>query len=170
MGHPFPSHQYSPKYVPLLNTQSNIGWLNLLRGFASTKWSRLHLEYLTTHKLSSTDPDSLSCVPPLVDHLFNLWQFCNAQRHSADLAQHQTELHRQACHQICELYRYKQTVIPTDCHIFCVSLVTHLQESLTQLQAWLHNHAHYILDSHQQAQRLNTSHTHPITHYLSSIP
>ena len=166
---PFPYSLYPLRYHCLLRTQTEIRWINLLHGFVSTKWNRLHDLYLESNHLPSTNPGPLSCLPRVVDHLHQIWQFRNAQRHSATLAQHQTELLRQAHVQVRDLYQYKHSVLPTDRHIFYDSLPHHLTESLSQLQAWLHNHSHYILQSHQQAQRVNTTHTRPLTHYFSSL-
>ena len=125
--------------------------------------------YIKKHRLSPSETDSLSCISPLVEHIFNLWQFRNAQRHSVALAQQQTELHRQAQNQISELYQYKHSVLPNDCQVFHPSLNDHLQEPLTRLQAWLHNHAPYILESYNQAQKMNASNTRPLTHYFSTL-
>ena len=161
--------RYPSRYQQLLWTQAEIGWMNLLRGFVSTEWSRLDRVFLVSRKLPPNTPSPLSCLSKMVDQIFQLWQFRNTQRHSADLAQHQSELLRQAKQQIQDLYQYQHSVLPTDRHIFHKSLTTHLTESLSRLQAWLHNHSHYILQSHQQAQRIHTTHTRPLTHYFSTL-
>ena len=162
----FPLSLFPPLYTRLITTQSHIGWMNLLRGFTTSEWSRLHLRYITTMKLPPSTPDSTSTIPSLLHHLEKLWQFRNAQRHSADHALHQSELLRQTHCQIRDLYQYKHSVLPTDRHIFYESLNEHLAESLPLLQAWLLNHSHYILHSHQLAQSHNITHTRPITSYL----
>ena len=162
----FPTSRFPSPYARLITLQSNIGWMNLLRGFVTKEWSHLHQKYLTTMRLPLTTATPISTIPSILPYLERLWHFRNAQRHSADHALHQTELLRQTHCQIRLLYQYKHSVLPTDRHIFRESIASHLTESLPLLQAWLLNHSHYILHSHQLAQRHNITHTRPITSYL----
>ena len=135
----------------------------------STEWSRPHRLFLHRHSLPTATPDVLSCLQLVLPHLSHLWKFRNHQRHSSTSSTHLSELTRQIHQQITDLYRYRHSVLPTDKHIFHRSLSTHLKQSLTSLQAWVLNHSHYILHSHQEAQQTQTTLTHPITHYFSSI-
>ena len=164
--HSFPTTRYPAQYQVLITTQTGIGWLNFLRGFVSTEWTRLHHVYLRNKSLPSNTADTLTCLSPTLVHLHKLWKYRNQQRHSQTTSTHQSELLRQTHQQITTLYQYRSSVLPSDRRIFYPSLSTHLKESLTHLQAWLLNHSHYILHSAKLANTSNISHTRPLTHYF----
>ena len=161
-----PAHT-SPYYT-LAQSQSTIGWHNLLRGFLSTEWCRLHDLYLKRSHLpphaSSTHP-YLSLLTTIIADIHSIWKFRSAQRHSADLALHESECLRQAKQQITDLYQFKSSVLPTDRSIFKSNLQIHLKDNLSSLTAWIQNHSHYIHQSCKQARQLQV--TIPITRYFS---
>ena len=133
-------------------------------------WFDLHSRF---HRSSSPDPSSIPQNPflpalmTLIAEVHTIWKFGSSQRHSKDLAIHEKECLRQAKQQLTELYQFKSSVLPTDRHIFKTSLQLHLKENLSSLSAWLHNHAHYIRQSHLLAQQSHVSHTAPLTRYFS---
>ena len=159
----------SSKYHRLVQSQSDLGWDNLLRGFISTEWMILHLQYIRTLPTSSTP---ISCHPllPVLSLLLSdiqgIWNYRCCQRHAKDRLHHDSELLQQAKQQLTELYQYRNTVLPNDRHIFKTSLRIHLQDDLLSISAWLHNHSHYIRQSHQTAQHLNLSNTMTLTNYF----
>ena len=159
----------SSKYHRLVQSQSDLGWDNLLRGSISTEWMILHLQYLRTLPTSSTP---ISCHPllPVLSLLLSdiqgIWNYRCCQRHAKDRLHHDSELLQQAKQQLTELYQYRNTVLPNDRHIFKTSLRIHLQDDLLSISAWLHNHSHYIRQSHQTAQHLNLSNTMTLTNYF----
>ena len=159
-------------YHHLVQTQSTIGWDNLLRGFLSKEWSRLHTIYIVNHPHSSTDPSKnpfLALLNTIIGEIHSIWKFRSAQRHSKDVAIHENERLRQTNQQITDLYQLKSLVLPTNQSVFKSTLQDHLTDNLSALTAWIHNHAQYIHQSCKHAQQLQVSHTIPITKYFTSI-
>ena len=166
---PFPLHLFPPSYHQLCTSQSNIGWINLLRGFISTEWSTLQHHYLHRHNPSQCGkPGILSSFQLLWDEIHRFWQFRNDQRHSIDATTHDNELSRQTIIEITDLYQYQHRVLPDDRLLFRPSLADHLQESQSHLRAWLRNHASTIRHSHQEASASNLGNTLPLNHYFST--
>ena len=163
---PLPAHT-SPYYT-LVQSQSMIGWDNLLRGFLSTEWCQLHDLYLQRSHLPPSDSSKhpyLSLLTTIIADIHSIWKFRSAQRHSADIALHESECLRQAKQQITELYCFQSSVLPTDRSIFKSNLQIHLKDNLSSLTAWIQNHSHYIHQSCKQARQLQV--TIPITRYFS---
>lgn len=168
---PFPCHRFPDRYQTLIRQQSSLGWTNFLRGFVTTQWSTLHLQYLQHHSIDPTKTPSLvlNAVSLLWSSLHRLWKFRNAQRHSKDLCQHQMEIARQAQLHLSNLYRLRHQVMPIDRALFRSSLDAHLQESLSNIQAWLHNHSSYLENSHIKATQSNLSNTSSIASYFRPL-
>ena len=156
-------------YATLIQSQTGIGWDNFLRGFLSTEWMRLHQLYLTTSDCSSPSPKDhplIHTVSILLSEIHSIWNYHCCQRHSRECQHHDSELLQQAHRQLAELYQYRLTVLPTDRHLFKQNLRIHLQDNLSSISAWLHNHASSIRQSHQKAQQLNLSHTASLSTYF----
>ena len=154
--------RYPTKFQSLITRQSNIGWINLMRGFVTIDW--------TTHHSRSSSTSSrhiLSCLDILWQSVFDIWSYRCNQRHSSSLLQHENELRRQVRLQITELYSLRHQVLPTDRHIFHDNLSDHLNQNTTNLQAWLSNHQHYLRQSVQHAQHHHITHTRPISFYFA---
>ena len=166
----FPST--SSSYSSLVDLQTPIGWDNLLRGFMSPVWQQLHshfLQQLSSDPVTQLQHLFLPVMSTIIAEVHSIWKFRSSQRHSHDLALHEQERLCQVKHQITDLYRYKSSVLPTDWFNFKSLLQLHLQDNLSSLSAWLHNHSHYILQSHKHAQQSQVTHTAPLTRYFSIV-
>ena len=99
----------------------------------------------------------------------SIWNFRCAQRHSQDLTTHESERRRQARQQLTELYQLRPLVLPTDKLIYKSDLCTHLQDDLSAILAWLHNHSSHLHASVDKAQSLHLSNMHSLTTYFQNI-
>ena len=168
---PFDWSQYSTSYHQLCIQQNHIGWLNLLRGFASPEWRRLHHRFVLRH-----DPDRhTSSIGPLAavqtgwTILSSLWELRNTQRHDVLDSERNSELTRRANESIRRLYSLKDSVLPTDRLLFNLPLADRLKHSLPTKLAWLSTHEQHLQSSHHQATTGNLHHMHPITSYFPSL-
>ena len=163
----FPSP--SSRYHHLIQTQSQLGWDNLLRGFFSQEWTSLHSQYLLT-LVDSPPPTSLHPfllpLQTIFTNIHTLWKFRCAQRHSHDLARQDAEHLRQAHQQLTELYQLRMHVLPRDRSLFKSSLRAHLRDNLSDISAWLHNHSPHIHTSVRKAASLHLAHTSTLTTYF----
>ena len=160
-GKPVDHRRYPHAYHSFCIHQTKVGWINLLRGLISAEWS-----YCPGPPVSQTS--ILKCLECCVKSVQCIWLARCDQRHSVTHNLHASELRRQACRDITDLYAVKQYVLPTDRHIFYKSLQRHLTHSTSDLRAWLRNHQSYIPHSVTLAQQLHVSHTSPITTYFHS--
>ena len=164
----FPSS--SSRYHTLILTQTNFGWDNLLYGFFSKEWINLHHQYcrsLPTKPSQSANHPFLFPLNTIITEVHSLWKFRCSQRHSCNLAQHDSKLRHQAHQQLTELFQFHPRVLPSDPSIFKANLHVHLKDDLSSISAWLHNHSHYIQNSVQKATSLNLSHMQSLTTYFS---
>ena len=167
---PFDSASYPAVYRRLCDQQSTIGWLNLLRGFASPEWRRLHQRHCR-HAGSST---RVSLIGPLASirtgwHLLAaLWAFRNNQRHDILDSNRHNELERRANETIRRLYATKHKVLPTDQVLFHMPLADRLRHILATKLAWISTHSTYLESSLQEAHKRNLHHMHPLTSYFQS--
>ena len=171
-GHPPSFPPTSSRYSSLVDLQTAIGWDNLLRGFMSPDWQQFHLLFLqqsSSNPVTSLQHPFLPAMSTIIAEVHSIWKFRSSQRHSHDIAIHEQECLRQVKQQITDLYKYKSTVLPTDRSIFKSSLHLHLQDNLSSLSAWLHNHSHYILQSHKHAKHTQVTHTAPLNRYFSIV-
>ena len=167
--HPFPFHKFSARYQSLCQSQSNLGWANLLKGFCSIHWRRLHNEYSlqNLHRNQIDQLGPLKSLRLLIQNIQSIWNFRNSQRHGVDNELHQSELSRQTIDTIVDLYELRDRVLPCDKHLFFSSVDDHLSQPQSSLRAWVTNHSEQLFRSHQQAIKDNVTHTHSITTYFS---
>ena len=164
-GKPLQKSHYSSKYHSLIDHQSQIGWLNFLRGFTTTEW--VNIEH-SSPTFTTANPSILTSLSSLWESIYDLWSFRCTQRHSKCLQQHDSELRRQAQLLITQLYSLRSLVLPTDRPIFHPCLSTHLSESTSNLRAWIANHQPYLRQSVLQAQQQHITHTRSISSYFNS--
>ena len=171
-GSPPPSLSPSSKYHTLIISQTDLGWDNLLRGFLSTEWLLHHQQFCHTR---SSPPSSTAIHPfisplnTIINEVQSIWNFRCAQRHSQDLTTHESERRRQARQQLTELYQLRPLVLPTDKLIYKSDLCTHLQDDLSAILAWLHNHSSHLHASVDKARSLHLSNMHSLTTYFQNI-
>ena len=163
-GIPFNLSRYPSEYHALCLQQSNLGWINLMRGFISTQWSHL----ASKSCIPNVSPTSIlvSCLHLLCSSVQSIWKLRCDQRHSTSLRAHENEIRRQVHQEITELYTHRYQVLPTDRRIFHSSLSSHLKQSTCDLQAWLTSHRSIIRDSVIIANQQNLAHTAPITTFF----
>ena len=165
----FPFHKFPHRYQSLCQSQSNLGWTNLLKGFCSVHWRNLQNQYFVDNFfLRLIDkPGLLSALPRVLDSIESIWHFRNNQRHGVDTQFHESERSRQTIESIVELYDLRDRILPCDHHLFLDSVDTHLSKPQSSLRAWLTNHSDHLFRSHQQAEKDNVTHTHSLTHYFT---
>ena len=166
---PFPFHKFSTRYQSLCQSQSNLGWVNLLKGFCSIHWRRLHNDYSVQNfhcnQIDQLGP--LKLLRLLIRNIQSIWKFRNFQRHGADNELHQSELSHQTIDTIVDLYELCDRILPCNKHLFFPSIDDHLSKPQSSLCAWVANHSEQLFRSHQQAIKDNVTHTHCITTYFS---
>jgi hypothetical protein len=83
-GLPFPTHQYPPDWQELIDSQSQIGWKQLLLGRFSVKWWENQEQYLRIN--SNHGPLWLSTlIIRLWSHCYVLWESRNKDKHGHDV-------------------------------------------------------------------------------------
>ena len=166
---PFDLAKFPSRYQPLCQSQSNLGWSNLLRGFCSIHWRQLQNDFFRNHSqpVMLDKLGVLSALHAVIDSIQSIWLFRNQQRHGADTDQHQSEVSRQTIDTIVDLYELRDRVLPCDKHLFHSSIDDHLSKPQSSLRAWVSNHADQLFRSHQQALKDNVTNTHSLTTYFS---
>jgi hypothetical protein len=118
-GLPFPTHQYPPDWQELINSQSQIGWKQLLLGRFSMKW----LEYQEQHHRINKKPFTNSNHGPLWlntliiriwNHCYVLWESRNKDKHGHDAETEQAALPAQVKRQMAVMYKLKNRCFPID--------------------------------------------------------
>ena len=167
---PLDSTSFSAPNQLLCAEQATIGWLNLLQGFASPEWRRLHASFC--HRTNV--PSSPSAIGPLASVrtswkiIRTLWKFRNTQRHDLLDSEHNSEMERRANATIRKYYALKERVLPTDRVLFAVPLSDQLTHLLSTNLAWISSHSTYLDSSLKQAAARNLHQMHPITSYFAS--
>ena len=166
---PFSFALFPHRYQVLCQSQSTLGWSNLLKGFCSVHWQHLHDQFITASGITSrhSPPSILRHLHSVLDSILAIWKLRNDQRHGADTEFHESELSRQTVESIVDLYDLRDRVLPSDHHLFFDSVDEHLKKPQSSLRAWLTNHSDHLFRSHQQATVDNVTHTHPLTFYFN---
>ena len=148
-------------------SQSNLGWPNLLKGSCSIHWRRLQNEFFVDNFYPKL-VDKLGVLSSLrscVNSVHAIWKLHNTQHHCADNEFQQSELPHQTIETIVDLYDLRDCVLPCDKHLFHPSLDDHLSKLQSSLHAWVTNHSEQLFHSHQQAIKDNVTHTNSLTSY-----
>ena len=166
---PFPFNKFPRDYQVLCQSQSSLGWSNLLKGFCSIHWRRLQNEFFVDNFYPKMVDKLgiLSSLRSLINSIHAIWKLRNNQRHCADNDFHQSELSRQTIETIVDLYNLRDRVLPCDKHLFHESLDDHLSKPQSSLRAWVTNHSEQLFRSHQQAIKDNVTHTNSLTSYFT---
>ena len=90
---PFAYHLFPRRYQALCQSQTSLGWTNLLKGFCSIHWCHLHSSYCThsnqLHLVSK--PTVLHVIHHALDTVVDIWMFRNDQQHGLDTQFHESE-------------------------------------------------------------------------------
>jgi hypothetical protein len=81
-GLPFPTHQYPPDWQELINSQSQIGWKQLLLGRFSVKWLEYQAQHLQINKIPFTNSNHgplwlNTLIIRIWNHCYGLWESRN---------------------------------------------------------------------------------------------
>jgi hypothetical protein len=86
---PFPMTQYPPDWHELIDSQSQIGWKQLLLGRFSVKWLEYQAQHLRINKIPFTNFDHgivwlSTLIIKIWNHCYTLWEFRNKDKHGHD--------------------------------------------------------------------------------------
>ena len=140
-----PCENYHPSYHQLIESQNQIGWIQIYRGKWSREWVKAHEKYARHREWDSEDSDGPAWVHKCGNFLLErwkvLWTLRNTERHGKDEKEKQTNLQNLLLPQLEHYYRLAQRVIPVDKALLFPyqDATTHLDQTqnLEQLQEWI---------------------------------
>jgi hypothetical protein len=85
-GLPFPMTQYPPDWHELIDSQSQIGWKQLLLGSFSVKWLEYQAQHLRINKIPFTNFNHgvvwlSTLIIKIWNHCYTLWESRNEDKH-----------------------------------------------------------------------------------------
>jgi hypothetical protein len=179
-GLPFPTHQYPPDWQELIDSQSQIGWKQLLLGRFSVKWLEYQAQHLRINNIPFTNfnhgPLWLSTlIIRIWNHCYALWESRNKDKHGHDT---ETETERatllaQVQRQMAVMYELKNRCFPIDrLKWFHSMLEEHITKEphLYQQQAWLETYEPMIRRTIHDRDRVTQQWLHTIDEYFIPLP
>ena len=140
-----PEHQLPPRFHPLLENQSRIGWDQFLLGRWSQKWTQLQYQYLRNNdqpiKHNNHGTNWVSSIIHLIwEHCQKEWKVRNDARHGKDADEQRRIRAATAQRQITSLYRYRPQCFPSSqTKYFYPTTTIHFQQEpeVKNLENWI---------------------------------
>jgi len=160
---PNPPTPPSPRFVQLINHQSDIGWLQLFLGRWSKEWTVQQLQYLTTNNITPTPhnhgPSWLrSFIHIIWSHCHEEWIARNNALHGQDNTTKRQARLEKAKYRIRALYQFKQHCTPYQkSRWFYPSPEIHFERETkpSQLENWIAINESRIFKQHQHHKSLH---------------
>jgi hypothetical protein len=171
-----PHDQYPDRFTPLIESQNNIGWINLYRGRWSVHWKTLHTDYAQRQNWSTDEKDGSrwvrKCGQLLLERWKILWKTRNMERHGADEHQRKLNLQQIVRSQVEEYYTLRDQVMQVDRTALFPYQTAHAHlstnsHSLQNLQEWIMDHRPLTIASAAQAQQHRITGTQDIRAWLT---
>jgi hypothetical protein len=177
-GLPFPTNQYPPDWQELIDSQSQIGWKQLLLGRFSVKWLEYQAQHLRINKIPFTNfnhgPVWLSTlIIRIWNHCYTLWESRNKAKHGHDTETERAALLAQVQQRMAVMYELKNRCFPSDrLKWFHSSLEEHITKEphLYQQQAWLETYEPMIRRTIHERDRVIQQRLHTIDEYFPPLP
>jgi hypothetical protein len=170
-GIPFPTHRYPPDWQGLIDSQSQIGWKQLLLGRFSVKWLEYQEQHLRINKKPFTNCNHgpLLWLSTLIirtwNHCYSLWESRNKDKHGYDTESERAALLAQVKRQMVVMYELKNRCFPSDrMKWFHPTLEEHItnEPHLYQQQAWLETYEPMIRRRIHNRDRVTQQRLHTI--------
>ena len=177
-GLPFPTNQYPPDWHELIDSQSQIGWKQLLLGRFSVKWLEYQAQHLRINKIPFTNvnhgPVWLSTlIIRIWNHCYTLWESRNKDKHGHDTETKRAVLLAQVQRRMAVMYELKHRCFPSDrLKWFHSTLDAHTTKEphLYQQQAWLETYEPMIRRTIHDRDRVIQQRLHTIDEYFPPLP
>ena len=172
---PLVPQQYPTQCSNLICHQNQTGWAQLYRGRWSSDWSKLQDQYVLqnpTRQYISGQSWIQGLGRLIMDQWFQLWKLRNTDRHKRDNDIHQTSREHLIYSDIRKLYKFRLKVCPEDRRLFRESAEAHLQhqQSLDQLEEWIHMYRPAIMASVEHAASLGITQNRTLEDYPAFNP
>jgi hypothetical protein len=170
-GLPFPTDQYPPDWQELIESQSQIGWKQLLLGQFSVKWLEYQAQHFRINNITFTNfnhgPLWLSTLIIMIwNHCYALWESRNKDKHGHALLE-------QVQQRMAVLYELKNRCFPSDrSKWFHPALAEHITKEphLYQQQAWLETYEPMIRCRIHDRDSVTQQRLHTIDEYFPPLP
>jgi hypothetical protein len=170
---PIDAGHYPTDYRPLIQHQNRIGWIQLFRGRWVLQWSILHEKWSLGQDPSTIykNGNDWTCAVGRVfmTSWLELWNLRNAERHTRDETNRESNLRTIVRSQLTEIYSYRNRVRPVDRDLYQYETVEdHLNQgqSLEALQDWCSDTYPAVLASVSLAARLGVQNNAGIAGYM----
>jgi exonuclease III len=165
-----PSTTFTYPYSYLKQSQTAIGWDQMLYGRFSIEWKRLQLRFLKStgiqHPHAKADKWQRDLIIFIFQEFHLLWEMRNQDKHGPDQSQKAILLKERARRELTELYTYRNQILPGHQKIYRESLDNHLQESTRSILNWITTYTPVIASSRKKAKARSISFTRPINTYF----
>jgi hypothetical protein len=173
----FPTNQYLPDWQELIDSQSKIGWKQLLLGRFSVKWLDYQAQHLRINKIPFTNfnhgPVWLSTlIIRIWNHCYMLWESRNKDKHGHDTKTERAALLAQVQRRMAVMYELKNRCFPSDrLKWFHSMLDEHITKEphLYQQQAWLETYKPMIQRRIHDRDRVIQQRLHTIDEYFPPL-
>jgi hypothetical protein len=177
-GLPFPTNQYPPDWQELIDSQSQIGWKQLLLGRFSVKWLEYQAQHLRINNIPFTNfnhgPLWLSTlIIRIWNHCYVLWESRNKDKHGHDTETARAALLAQVQRRMAVMYELKNRCFPSDrLKWFHPTLEEHITKEphLYQQQAWLETYEPMIRRRIHDRDKVTQQRLHTIDEYFPPLP
>lgn len=156
-----PPYTPPPHLIPLLNSQSRIGWQEMFRGYFAVQWN--------DHQDDTTGNWSGLVIVNIWSSVLELWELRNNARHSLLVHHQQSTLRRRTEMEIQQLYDKESLILGKDRFIFNTPLREQLERPTHSLRRWIATFGPAIRASAQFAKTSALQHVKSITHYFPKI-
>ena len=121
----------------LIESQNDIGWLNLFKGLWSKQWMSAHEDYCENNKIAHNKLWTIGVTSLCWTMWLKLWKIRSSYHHGVEQEEKIKRKREKVVYQLRNLYDKKSRILAMDQDIFRASIEEHLEESTTRIQNWI---------------------------------
>ena len=163
-----------PHLVPeVYDSQSEIGWIQIMYGRFVLQWSRSQDRYYHTHphKRQTGQAWTIAMCRTIFTWYPNYWSTRNTIKHGTDITSRKAITRERTLNEMAALYNLKDEVLARDRDIFYDTIDQHINKAATsQLQNWISTWRPTILTSVKHAKSWAIKGVRTINHYFQFQP